>query len=133
MEYIVHQRFKQKGASGKDYNFPYGTKLQTIGHYIAYNNEAVCTVTSYNADRYFARNDDGKGLERGKLTHAIAFSKRMPNKEDTFRFTPEERDMLVSEYNHFLIDNGEWILFNHDFFHAEVDELKELAQKLEVL
>ena len=132
MEYIVHKRFKQKGASGKEYNFPYGTKLNSIGEFIKYNGELVCATTSENAHKYFSRNNDGKGLERGRLTYAIAYSSRHPNKTDGFRFTPEERDMLATDYNHFLVDNGEWILFNHHFFNAKVDELSELAKKLGV-
>lgn len=133
MNYIVHKRFKQTGASGERYNFPYGTELETIGNFIAYNNEAVCTTTSQQAHEYFARNDDGRGLERGKLTYAIAFSSRHPNKTDTFRFTPEQRNLLIEKYSHFLIPSEEWILFNHNFFNAEVEELEEMAQQLEVI
>lgn len=132
MNYITHKRFKEKGMSTKNYNIPYATELQTKNQIIYYNNEPICYVTSENGHKFFSRNDDGQGLERGRLTYAIAYGDRKANKNDGFRFTPEERDMLVTDYSHFLVDNTEWILFNHNFFNADVEELTELAKKLGV-
>ena len=132
MKYITHKRFKDKGMTTKTYNIPYSTELTVQNQIIYYNNEPICYITSENGHKYFSRNDDNQGLERGRLTHAIAYSDRKVNKNNGFRFTPEERDMLVAEYSHFLVDDQEWILFNHDFFNAEVEELKELAKKLNI-
>lgn len=132
MDYITHKRFKQKGISGKTYNLPYGTRLRALNGYLIFNNEPICALTSENAHIYFSRNDDGQGLERGRLTYAIAYANRKPNKDNSFRFTEEERDLLYTEYPHFLIDDNEWLLFNHDFFNADVNELKELAKKLHI-
>jgi len=127
MQYICHRRYKQTGASGKKYNFPYGTTLDSIGKFIAYNNEAVCAVTSEDAHQFFARNDDGRGLERGALTYAIAYRPRGLG----FRFTDWDRTMLEHEYPQFL-KNTEFILFNHDFFDAEISVLEEIANKLRI-
>lgn len=132
MEYICHKRYKKTGASGEEYNFPYGTKLRTVGTFIANGPEAVCSVKSEDAYMYWARNDDGQGLMRGMLTHAIAYSHRKPNKDNGFRFTPEEIEILEKEYPHFLRQDTDTIIFNHEFFNAEVDELKKMADRLEV-
>ena len=130
MEYICHRRYKKKGFCEKKFLITPKTRLETIGEFIAYGPSAVCTVTSEDAHMYFARNDDGKGLERGKLTWAIAYKDRHPNKDDGYRFTPEEIEMLETEYPHFLM-GLEVILFNHEFFNAEVEELRELYNRLE--
>lgn len=130
MKYICHKEYKKMGASGDIYNFKREIELNTIGDFIAYENKAVCSVRSADAYMYFARNDDDKGLERGKLTYAIAFSQRKPNKANKFRFTPEERDMLYLEYPHFLKTELYFIVFNYDFFNAEIEELQGLYNKL---
>lgn len=129
MEYICHRRYKKTGASGKEYNFRRGTKLETISNFIALNDGAVCSAKSLDAFQYFSRNDDGRGLERGDLTYAIAFSPRKPNKDNDFRFTDKEREMLCKEYKHFLKDM-DFIVFNYDFFNAEIEELQKLADRL---
>ena len=130
MKYITHRRYKKTGASGKEYNFARETKLDTIGEFIAFGNEAVCNIRSQDAYEYFSRNDDDKGLERGKLTYEIAFLKRKPNEDNEYRFTPEEIEMLEDKYSHWLRQDSDTILFNYDFFNAEVDELKKLHKRL---
>ena len=132
MNYITHKRFKQKGMTGETHNLPYGTELILTNNTLYYNSTPICYSTSENGHKYFSRNDDNNGLERGKLTYAIAYSDRRPNKNNGFRFTEEEREMIREEYPHFLQDNEEWLLFNHDFFNADIKELRELANKLEV-
>jgi len=132
MEYICHKRYKKRGASGKAYLFRRGKKLETVGRFICTGPEAVCAIRSEDAFRHFARNDDGNGFERGKLTFAIAYAKRQPNKENGFRFTEQEVDMLETEYPHFLRRDVDTLIFNEDFFNADIGELKELYQKLEV-
>ena len=85
-------------------------------------------------DGFFARNDDGQGLERGKLTWAIAYSQRVrtgPNGRQQ-RFTEEEIELLERKWAHFLRQDVEVILFNEDFFAAAVPELKELADALHI-
>ncbi len=130
MEYICHKRYHKVGASGKSHNFPRGSILSTVSNYIAKDAEGICLTTSDDAYRHFARNDDGKGLERGALTYAIAYSKRHPNKDNGFRFTEEEREMLCSDYGFFIKEENEYLVFNYDFFNADIEELKELATKL---
>ena len=130
MNYICHKRYKKKGASGDNYNIKYGTELNTISNFIVIDNKAICSTNSLDAYMYFSRNDDGYGFERGKLTYAIAFSDRKPNVNNNFRFTPEERDMLYREYPHFINTNLDFIIFNYDFFNANIEELQTLYNKL---
>lgn len=132
MKYICHKKFNQKSACGEYITFKQNAILETIGRFIAYGQKAICTTTSENAYKYFARNDDGHGLERGNLTHAIAYAKRHPNKDNGFRFTPSEIEMLETEYGQYLRKDTDTIIFNHDFFNADIDVLREIAKRLEV-
>ncbi len=131
MEYVVHRRFRAKAACGELMNIPYGAKFETIGDFIATpDGKAICFTTSEAAQQYFARNDDGQGLERGKLTYAIAYAPRRAG--NGFRFTDDEIVMLEKHWSHFLMDDVDTILFNEDFFNAQVPELAMLAAALNI-
>ena len=136
MEYITHHRFKEIGACGKLLNIPYGTTLEMIGGFIATSDsKAICYPTSENAHKHFSRNDDNNGLERGVLTYAIAFGKRKPaNSKDKqiYRFSNEEIRLLETRWKHFLKDDVDVILFNHEFFNADIEELREMAKSLKI-
>lgn len=136
MEYIAHKRFKSMAACKRVLNIPYGTKLESIGRFIATpDGKAVCFTTSENAHKYFSRNDDDNGLERGALTYAIAYEKRplINNKISQFyRFSNEEIKLLESHWKHFLRDDVDVILFNHEFFNADIWQLRELARQLKI-
>ena len=132
MKYICHRRYRGKGISGKKYFFKRGVQLESIGQFITFNGAPVCAIQSENAHLYYANNEDGFGLMRGGLTFAIAYSKRQPNYDNEFRFTMEEQEMLRAEYPFWLKDDSEAILFNDNFFNADVEELKNLAERLEV-
>lgn len=130
MKYICHNRYNKKGASGKEYLIRFKDEIETVGRFIAKGAEGICTVTSDDAFRHFARNDDGKGLERGKLTYKIAYAPRHPNEDNDFRFTEEEIEMLRKEYGNYLVRDNKAVIFNFDFFNAEIEELKELYERL---
>lgn len=132
MTYITHRRYRKVAACGEQLNIPYGTELEVIGSYIVLGAKAVCNVRSDDAYRYFARNDDGKGIERGLLTYAIAYRPRDANRPDglDFRFTDEEIGMIVRDYPYFVKDTEGFIHFNYDFFNADVDVLNEFNKKL---
>ena len=132
MQYICHRKFEGKTACGDFMTFKKGALFETVGNFIAYKEKALCTVSSENAYLHFARNDDGNGKERGKLTYAIAYSKRKPNKDNGFRFTDDEIEMLENEYSDWLRPNVDTIIFNYSFFNGEIERLRELAKRLEV-
>lgn len=128
MDYITHRRFKQRAICGS-LNLRYGTKVEEQDGLLWLNDEKpICFSTSENAKLYFARNDDGMGLERGKLTYAIAYGKR--KNRMGYRFNEDERRLLTEKYRHWLRQDTDFILFNNEFFGAPVDELRELAGKL---
>ena len=128
MEYIVHRRFKGKAASGESVNLAVGTTYQTIGNWIADGNRAICSTHSENAHKHFARNDDGQGLKRGELTYKIAYAPR--DGGDGFRFSEEQRDLLATKWSRFLRPEHDFIIFNDDFFNAEILELMQLNYEL---
>lgn len=132
MKYITHRRFKGLAICGRVLNLPYGTKLICENGILkTKQGEAVCMNTSENAKLYFAINDDGKGLERGKYTYAIAYSRKGVNKEG-FRFTDKQRDIIVRHYQRFLRQDLDMIIFNDKFFKASVEELKAMAKELDI-
>ncbi len=139
MNYITHHRYKREGACGQRLNIPYGTELPQIGPFIAMpDGRGVCFATSEEAKLHFARNDDGRGLERGALTYAIAYSTRVrygigpDGRKRQQRFTDEEIEMLERDWKHFLRDDVDVVLFNQTFFDAEPEELRRLARALNI-
>ena len=85
MKYITHHRFKELALCGSQLNIPYGTELECVGEtLITPEGKAVCYRRSESGKKHFARNDDGRGLERGRLTHALAYSNRKAG--NGFRF-----------------------------------------------
>lgn len=131
MNYITHHRYRGLAACGEWFNIPYETELVTAGDYIVtQSGKPICYDTSETAKRHFARNNDGRGLERGELTYAIAYAPRRAGKG--FRFTDEEQELLAKHWSHFLREDVETILFNEDFFAAQPEELKALAKMLHI-
>lgn len=133
MKYITHHRYKELALCGIRLNLPYGTEMQTKNDYIiTLDGKPVCLLTSENAKLHFARNNDGCGLERGMLTYAIAYSKRV--RHDKYgrqqRFSDDEIEMLEKDWSHFLRKDVDVILFNDNFFMADVDELRKFANAL---
>ena len=127
MRYITHHRFKGLALCGEQLNLPYGTELERRGETLfTADGRAVCYHRSENAKRHFARDDDGRGLERGRLTHAIAYSSR--NAGNGFRFSEEEAETLARDWRHFLREGLDFIVFNDSFFTAEPEELQRLAK-----
>ncbi len=134
MKYITHHRFRDLALCGKRLNIPYGTELETEGDsLVTLDGKAVCFRTSENAKLHFARNDDGRGLERGGLTYAIAYGKRERHEDGRRqRFTDKEIKMLLHDWPHFLRVDMDVILFNEEFFAADPDELQKLADALNI-
>lgn len=134
MEYITHHRFKSLGLCGKRLNLPYATKVSLEGDILkTKDGDPICFVTSEKSKRHFARNDDGCGIERGKLTHAIAFGNRVCFVNGRRqRFSSSEILMLERNYSEWLRKDVAAVLFNDSFFSADVQELAQLAEKLNI-
>lgn len=128
MKYICYKRFRGKILSKTIVNIPYGTEFESSGNFLYdHDGKYMMATTSFNCHQHFSRNDDGQGLRRGKLAYAIAFAPR----GKSYRFSEDEIAMLTRDYQRFLKPT-DMILFNNDFFNAEVSELEELAKKLNI-
>ncbi len=131
MKYITHRRYKGKDILQNQLNIPYGTEFETIGDFIATpQGKGICFTGSDVARRYFACNDDRRGLERGALTYAIAFSSR--NGGSGSRFSGREIEMLERDWAHWLRQDVDTIIFNEAFFAAQPEDLQRLADVLKI-
>ena len=135
MRYITHRRYRGKDVLQNQLNLPYGTELETVEGFLATKDgHLVCYPTSETAKMFFALNDDGRGLERGALTYAIAYSRRERQWSDksVHRFSEAEVEMLERQWKHWLRQDVDTILFNDTFFAAQPEELRQLANALKI-
>lgn len=131
-EYVVIKRFKGKTVSGM-LNLPYGTVCHTADcgnnqRAIVCDKGIVCNVISDAAFQFFTQNDDGNGLERGRLTQAII--KRLQRKEhDTSyqdRWDKVWEDSVCQKYKD--TDFPDHWLWNYDFYNAPLFDLQYIAK-----
>ncbi len=129
MKYITIKRFKRNGIDGH-FNIPYGTYLEKRADGNLYcDNKKICVARSAAAHEYFARDDDGKGMERGKLSHAII--KRLTPMQFDSRQERNEywqvvwNDSLAQKYRR--PEHLDYWLWNDDFYNAPIEDLKYIA------
>ena len=126
--YIVRRRARFLSICGP-VNLPYGTEVSSDGAFLTVNGEKLCSITSQNAYDFFSRNDDGHGLERGKLVHDI-------------RRTLERRDAKYqARWDRLWADEGanklrrteheDYWLWSYAFYNADVNELRRISRLLE--
>ena len=126
--YVVRRRARFLAICGP-VNLPYGTEVSSDGDFLTVNGEKLCSITSQNAYDFFSRNDDGHGLERGKLVQDI-------------RSTLERRDAKYqSRWDRLWADEGanklrrteheDYWLWSFAFYNADVNELRRICQLLE--
>ena len=128
MDYICFNRFKQN-ALCCEVNIRYGTKLDETNNVISYCGNPICYIKSQNAYDYFARNDDGKGLERGKLTSEII--KLLNNRNDGKYQDRWDRiwgDLSLLKYKR--PEHPDHWLWNYDFFNASIEELNRIKSMI---
>lgn len=85
----------------------------------------LCADRSQNAYDFFARNDDGNGLERGKLTQAIRKTLEKKDKDHQIRWDKVWADPLCQKYKR--AEHADHWLWNHEFFNAEIPDLRHIA------
>ena len=129
-EYIAHERYSGKDMSENEILIRRGDRLERKGDVLFYKDKPVCIWRSLVGKQHFAINTDGLGLERGKLTHAIAYA---PRGDGSSRFTDAEQELLRSKYKHLLKDLDDVILFNDEFFELRPAELEEIARDLNII
>lgn len=123
MEYIVCHPFETKAICG-EVNLPVGTVCQYDQGFITYDGKPLCVVTSENAHRYFAKNDDGKGLERGNLVQNIIAKLGEDNESRLSRWAAVENDSICKIYKRH--DHPDTWLWNHSFYGARIWHLTHI-------
>lgn len=125
MRYVVHRSFKDNAICGS-VNLPAMTVCECEGGLITHNNAAICYATSENAHQFFAIDEDGMGMERGKLTQNI--QKTLANRDDRYqkRWDKVWEDSVCERYRR--KDYEDFWLWNHDFFNADIDVLRHIAK-----
>lgn len=124
MDYITIKRARINSISGV-VNLPYGTAVQCEGGFLSIEGNPLCADHSQNAYDYFARNDDGNGLERGKLTQAIQTTLRKRGKDHQARWDKVWADQICQKYKR--SEHTDYWLWSHDFFNAEITDLRHIA------
>lgn len=122
--YIVNKRAKIQGIEGY-VNLPYGTEVSAEGQFIYYQGKRICAVTSSNAHTFFSQNDDGNGLQRGRLVRAIKNTLERRGVNYQKRWNKVWEDPLCQKYRR--SEHEDFWLWNHDFYNASVDDLKYIA------
>lgn len=124
MKYIAHRRFKTTAICG-DVNIPACTECEENNGTIQYNGKDVCSIFSENAHQYFARNNDGRGLERGKLTQAI--TKKLSHYDEDYqnRWDKIWDDPMCQPYRR--PEHKDFWLWNHNFYNADIGVLRHIA------
>ena len=125
MKYIVHKRFKDKAICG-DVNLPALTECESHDGFITCGGKTICCETSENAHQFFSRNDDGMGMVRGSHTQAIqkTLSKRDKNCQERWDRVWDDEVSQKSRRT----DYEDFWLWNHNFFNADIDDLRHIAQ-----
>lgn len=121
MDYITHTRFKTKAICG-EVNLPAMTEVELKDNMLYYQNKPLCVITSENAHNYFARNDDGQGMERGRLIYQI--QKILQKKDEKYqsRWDKIWNDEKCQKYKR--KEYADFWLWNHAFYNAEIEDLQ---------
>lgn len=125
MKYVVHRRFKDNAICGS-INLPAMTECECEDGLITYNNTAICYATSENAHQFFAVNEDGMGMERGRLTQSIQKALAKCDGSYQERWDKVWKDSVCEEYRR--KDYEDFWLWGHDFFNADIDVLRYIAK-----
>ena len=123
-KYICHKRFGAKAICG-EVNISATTECEEANGFIFCDGKTICACKSENAHQHFARNDDGQGMMRGKLTQAIQKSLAKRDKAYQARWDKVWSDPICQKYKR--SDHEEFWLWNHEFFNAEIVDLYHIA------
>lgn len=86
----------------------------------------VCAVFSDCAYEFFAQNDDGQGLLRGKLIQTIKSTLAKHDEAHQDRWDKIWDDPRCQQYK--CSDRDDFWLWNHNFYNAEIEDLKHIAK-----
>lgn len=128
MEYINYRRFKERGIYG-NVNIPALTIFHSEDGMIYHKGKPLCVVTSANAHKFFARNDDGQGERRGQLITKI--TKALEKKDANYqtRWDAVWADSVCNQYRR--VEHKDHWLWNHAFYNASIDRLEYILSVVE--
>lgn len=124
MDYITIKRARINSISGS-VNLPYDTAVQCQGGFLSIDGKPLCGAHSQNAYDFFARDDDGNGLLRGKLTQEIQKTLAKQDKDHQSRWDKVWEDPICQKYKR--SEHTDYWLWNHDFFNAGIHDLRHIA------
>ena len=122
--YITTKNFNGQGISG-NMVLHEGTILAAYRGYIIHPQGVVCSVTSQNAFDFFSQNDDGKGIERGKLVYDILNRVRKLKKHkerNDIIWNKIWEDSICLKYKR--PEHADHWIWNYDFYNADIEDLK---------
>ena len=129
MRYIVTRRFRGKAICG-EVNLPYGTTCEEHdGILVLEDGRRLCAVTSQNAYDYFSRDDDGNGLERGKLVEEITSRMEKRDAKHQARWDALWTDEGANKLRR--TEHEDYWLWSFAFYNADVNELRRIRRLLE--
>ena len=136
MKYITHHKFDRLTMASKHLIIDVGEVLERVGDILYYNGEPVCVHRSLVGKQHFAVHDDGQGLERGALTHQLAYAPRLRRGGVTGdvqqRFTDGELETLSTQWSQYLKPDIDMVLFNDKFFEEDPSVLKQIAESVHI-
>lgn len=124
MEYIVKRRARFNAVTGP-VNLPWGTPVEEQDGFLVRDGLQLCAVTSQNAFDYFAKNGDGNGVERGRLTISIMDTLAKRDADHQNRWNRVWEDPRCQKYRR--ADHADFWLWNREFFEAPVEDLRHIA------
>lgn len=130
MQYIAIKRYKRpERGERKAVNIPYGSTLEERDGNLYCKGIEVCSDHAYVMREFFARNDDGLGLERGKLSQAIVKALQIrpdeTHEEHDKRWAVCWRDDLCMRYRKKA--QADMFLWDISFFNAPIKDLQYIA------
>jgi hypothetical protein len=123
--YIARRRARFKSCDGQQVNIPFGSVLENQGGFLMWHGVRACVDTSQNAYDFFSQNDDGKGLERGKLVGAIVTTLKKQDEAHQHRWNKVWSDKLCQKYKR--PEHEDYWIWSFDFYNAPVEDLRYIA------
>ena len=125
MKYITHQRFKTTAICG-EVNLPAMTEVELKDNMLYWQEKPLCVITSENAHNFFARNNDGNGMERGRLTQAIMRTLANTDEHYQNRWDKIWSDSICQKYKR--KEYADYWLWNTAFYNADIEDLQHIYQ-----
>lgn len=122
--YITRKRARFDSVCGP-VNIPYGTPLQVEGDFLCLDGKPLCYPESQTSLDFFSQNDDGNGLQRGKLVGAILSRLEKRDSNHQSRWNKVWADPLCQKYRR--AEHEDYWIWNPDFFSAPVLDLRHIA------